>query len=228
MSYGLFSYGTSPYASEPTSGAVTGTINKTNANDTMAAAGTTTIIGSIAKTNANDTMVASGSPTIVGTLAKTNNNDMMAASGSPTIQGSIAKTNNNDTMVASGFLSVTGTINKTNNNDSMVASGTAGAATQAPIAGSGKRHHSIYMIQERANQQARIESRQAPRVEPEPEWVAPVPFVPPAQPILPEVSYAPGPLMTYGGYNPMATMDESDDEQAVAMLIVEMMLQEAL
>ncbi len=58
--------------------------------------------GTVAKTNNNDTSAASGTTTVTGTVAKTNNNDTSAASGTTTVTGTIAKTNANDTCVASG------------------------------------------------------------------------------------------------------------------------------
>lgn len=105
---------------------VSGTLAVTTANDTLSAAGTTTVIGTLAKTNSNDTLAASGKTTILGTLAKTNANDTLAASGSPIVSGSLAKTNNNDTLSASGSVgsAVSGTLSYTNANDTVVASGT--------------------------------------------------------------------------------------------------------
>lgn len=108
---------------------VTGTLAKTNANDTSAASGSPVIVGTLAKTNANDTSAASGTTTVVGTLAKTNANDTSAASGTVGSSGStgtVAYTNANDTSAASGTTTVTGTLARTNANDSVVASGWAG------------------------------------------------------------------------------------------------------
>ena len=114
---------------DPTSTAasgVTGTLTYTNANDTLAAAGTPTLTGSLSKTNNNDTLAAVGTTVIVGTLAKTNNNDTLAASGTTTIPGTLATTNANDTLAASGSVgaTVTGTLAYTNNNDTLAGSGT--------------------------------------------------------------------------------------------------------
>jgi hypothetical protein len=84
-------------------GGVTGTVAYTNANDTSAATGTTTIVGTLARTNANDTSAASGTTTITGTLATTNANDSVVASGSAgAITGTVAYTNNDDTAAAVG------------------------------------------------------------------------------------------------------------------------------
>jgi hypothetical protein len=109
----------------PSGSGSTGTVAKTNANDTSVASGTTTVTGSLAKTNSNDTSVASGTTTVTGSLAKTNANDTSNASGSvgSAVSGSVARTNANDTSVASGTTTVTGSLAKTNANDTSVASG---------------------------------------------------------------------------------------------------------
>jgi hypothetical protein len=103
----------------------TGTVNATNANDTLAATGTVEIPGSLAKTNANDTSAATGSSTVTGSLAKTNANDTLAATGSPVSSGSLAKTNANDTSAATGSPVASGTLAKTNANDTAAAAGTS-------------------------------------------------------------------------------------------------------
>lgn len=133
-------------------GGVSGTLATTNANDTSAASGTTTVTGTLAKTNANDSSSASGTTTVTGTLATTNANDSVtasgdvggnitgtvnytnandtsAASGTTTVTGSLAKTNANDSVSASGTTTVTGSLARTNANDSVVASGAAGTVT---------------------------------------------------------------------------------------------------
>lgn len=118
----------------PSSGGSTGTLATTNANDTSAASGTTTVVGTLAKTNANDTSAASGTTTVVGTLATTNANDSVAASGSvgsAGSSGSLAYTNANDTSAASGTTTVTGTVAYTNANDSVSASGSGGTTAAA-------------------------------------------------------------------------------------------------
>jgi hypothetical protein len=101
----------------------TGTVNATNANDTLAATGTSTVSGSLAKTNSNDTSAATGTPTVTGSLAKTNANDTSAATGSPRVSGSLATTNANDTAAATGSPVSSGSLAKTNANDTSAATG---------------------------------------------------------------------------------------------------------
>ncbi len=138
-------------------GGSTGTVARTNANDTCAASGTTTVVGSVSRTNANDTLSATGTTTIVGTVNRTNSNDTSSASGSPVIVGTLARTNANDTLVASGSVgsaatgsvavtnqndilaasgttTVTGTANVTLNNDTISASGSSGSAVSGTVA----------------------------------------------------------------------------------------------
>lgn len=110
---------------------VSGTLATTNANDTLAAAGSPVISGSLAKTNADDTLVASGSVgnSVTGTVNYTNANDTLAASGSPVISGSLSVTNANDTIAASGTPVVIGSSATTNANDTLVAAGVPGSVT---------------------------------------------------------------------------------------------------
>ncbi len=106
---------------------ILGTVAQTNGNDTVSAAGTTTVVGASATTNAADTVSAAGTTTVTGTTAQTNGNDTSAAAGTTTITGSAAVTNANDTLSAAGFLPTTGTVNVTNGNDTLSATGTGPA-----------------------------------------------------------------------------------------------------
>lgn len=115
-------------AGPASAGGVTGTVAYTNANDTSAASGTTTVVGTLSTTNANDSCAASGSVGggVSGSVAYTNANDTSAASGTTTVVGTLARTNANDTAAASGFAGiVSGTVAYTNANDTAQASGTA-------------------------------------------------------------------------------------------------------
>ncbi|HEU4854390.1 MAG TPA: hypothetical protein VFS89_03780 [Nitrosospira sp.] len=109
-----------------TSSPVTGTLAYTNANDTLAASGKTTVVGTLAVTNASDTVSATGTTTVTGSLAVTNANDTVSATGSPVIVGSLATTNADDTLSASGAVgsAISGTLAVTNADDTVAASGT--------------------------------------------------------------------------------------------------------
>lgn len=105
MTWGVASWGELPWSGEPAAagGGVSGTLATTNANDTSAATGTTTVTGTLAKTNANDSSSASGTTTVTGSLARTNANDSVVASGAAgTVTGTVNVTNDNDTSSASG------------------------------------------------------------------------------------------------------------------------------
>lgn len=104
----------------------TGTVAVTNANDTVSATGTTTVIGTLARTNANDSASASGTTTIIGALATTNANDTCSASGDVggSISGSVAYTNANDSAAGFGTTTVVGTAAPISANDTLAAGGT--------------------------------------------------------------------------------------------------------
>lgn len=115
----------------PPSSGVTGTLAVTTANDTLSAAGTTTVVGTLAKTTANDTLAASGTTTVTGTLAVTTADDTLAASGAvgSDVTGTLAVTTANDTLSAAGTTTVVGTVAVTEAADTLSASGWAGTVT---------------------------------------------------------------------------------------------------
>jgi hypothetical protein len=144
---------------------ISGSANVTNANDTVVASGTTTVVGSLASTNSNDTVSATGTTTVTGTLATTNSDDTVSASGTvgsavtgsanvteqpdtssasgtTTVTGSANVTNADDTSAASGTTTVTGTLSKTNNNDTVSAFGVVGTPSSVtsylPLTGVGR------------------------------------------------------------------------------------------
>ncbi len=143
-------------------GGVTGTVAATNANDTSAASGTTTVTGTLAKSNGGDTSAASGTTTIVGassaanaddtsaasgsvgssgstgTLATTNANDSAAASGTTTATGAVARANGSDAVIASGWVGlISGTVANSNANDTAAAQGIGPAQAQQAFGGGG-------------------------------------------------------------------------------------------
>lgn len=139
------------------SSGVSGTLAKTNTNDTAAITGTTTVLGTLARTNANDGRTISGTTTIVGSVTRTNGNDTasiagsvgspvagtlaktdvadgMVGAGTTTILSTLARTNTNDTMVGAGSVTILGTLAQTNVNDTMVANGSSGTAVFGTLA----------------------------------------------------------------------------------------------
>ena len=97
----------------------TGTLNRTNLNDSLSANGTSTISGNLSRTNNNDVLVATGinDNTIFGVVTVVNLNDTLTSSGQSTSSGTLSTTNSNDTSTGFGTTTVIGTLNKTNAND---------------------------------------------------------------------------------------------------------------
>lgn len=123
-----------PELSTATSSTPTGTLARTNANDTLAATAIAVPNGILARTNANDTSSAAGTTTILSTLARTNFNDTSAASATPVSPGSLTRTNANDTLAASGNTWPSSTLARTNANDTLAASGSVGSAADGSVA----------------------------------------------------------------------------------------------
>lgn len=123
-----------PELTASTSSVPTGTLARTNANDTSSAAGTTTIVSTVARTNANDTSSAQGTTTILSTLARTNANDTLSSAATPVSPGSLARTNANDTLAASGNTWPNSTLATTNANDTLAASGSVGSSPDGSVA----------------------------------------------------------------------------------------------
>jgi hypothetical protein len=112
---------------------VTGTAGLTEAGDTLASSGST-VTGTTALVEANDTAAASGTVVdFTGSVSFTEAGDTLAASGS-TVTGTIAVTEADDTLAASGTFTasgVSGTISVTEANDVLAASGSSTTGTVA-------------------------------------------------------------------------------------------------
>lgn len=139
---------------------VSGAVAYTNANDTLAASGTSEVTGTLAYTNANDVLAGVGTSTVTGILAQSNANDTLSAAGTSTVTGSLATTNANDTIVAAGG-TINGTVDVTNANDTLQAFGTAG--DQQTGGGGGKKRKKT-LIPPRDDRRDRVEERIAATV----------------------------------------------------------------
>ena len=126
--------------SQPWDGAtgITGSLAKTEANDTTSATGSLRLDAAAAITEANDTTSATGSLLLTGALAKTEANDTLSATGTITggITADAAITEANDTLSSSGALPLVGTLTKTEANDTLSSTGSlrldaAAAITEA-------------------------------------------------------------------------------------------------
>lgn len=82
LSYNLDTSSSSPFTLLlGVAGPITGTLNKTNNNDTATASGVNIITGSLNKTNSGDISSGTGVNIITGSSATTNNNDVSTAVG---------------------------------------------------------------------------------------------------------------------------------------------------
>lgn len=120
--YALLSAGAVPAAGGP----VTGTLNLTQANQTISAAGNVPVVGTLNLTQANETLSAAGGPTVAGTLAVTQANQTLSATGtvpSAGITGTLAITQDNQTLGAAGTILVAGTLAVTQANQTLSATG---------------------------------------------------------------------------------------------------------
>jgi len=105
MTFTRSSFGTATFGQDAAAAGTgsTGTLATTNANDSVAASGTTTVVGTLSKTNANDTISANGTTTVTGEISTTNANDSVSASGiSGSITGTVAYINVSDLCAAQG------------------------------------------------------------------------------------------------------------------------------
>ena len=99
----------------PTGGlaAITGTLNVTQAAQTIASAGTVPVVGTLGVTQANQTIVSAGTVLVGGTLGVTQANQTIVAAGGPVVRGTLAVTAANQTIVAAGGPRVGGTLGVT-------------------------------------------------------------------------------------------------------------------
>lgn len=115
---------------------VIGTLNITEANDTLSAAGELPILGSLSVTEANDTISAAGIvDLIIGTLIQTEADDTLLAEGSAgSIIGELSITEDDDTLLAEGFTGTNaiGTLDIIEDDDTVVAFG--GEPQPPPVA----------------------------------------------------------------------------------------------
>jgi hypothetical protein len=91
---------------------VTGTFASTTANDSLAAAGNTTVVGTLSRTLTSDTLTSAGSTTILGSLSRTLADDGLVATGAPgtAIAGSLAATLQGATLAATGTITQVATL----------------------------------------------------------------------------------------------------------------------
>lgn len=150
-----------------TAAGVTGTLNKTEAADTVAATGTVLVKASLTKTEAADTITATGAVTVAAALTKTEAADTVSATGAVLVKGSAAITEGADTIsatgnVTTGSTTVTATANINEAADTVLATGTTSGSV-APISGVGLGGAMVDYARRRSkrNKQARKAQRAA-------------------------------------------------------------------
>jgi hypothetical protein len=100
---------------------ITGTVNVTLGDDTLAASGDLEYIGSVAVTLGDDTLAASGTPIVDGSVNVSLGDDTLAASGTPIVDGSVNVSLDDDTLAASGTPEIIGTVSVTLGDDTLAA-----------------------------------------------------------------------------------------------------------
>ena len=106
------------------SGAITGTLNVTEADDTLASTGALAIAGSLAVTEEGDSLSSTGALSLSGSLAVTEEDDALASTGALAISGSLSVTEDDDTLASEGTSGATGSLNVTEENDTLTATAT--------------------------------------------------------------------------------------------------------
>jgi len=133
-------------------GAITGTLNVTEADDTLASTGALAIAGSLNVTEEGDTLASTGTLPITGSLAVTEEDDALASTGALAITGSLSVTEDGDTLASSGTSGATGSLNVTEEGDTLDSTATITQLVGGGGIGKQKRQRGW------ANERARLEA----------------------------------------------------------------------
>lgn len=132
--------------------AITGTLNVTEADDTLAATGALAIAGSLNVTEEGDSLSSTGTLPITGSLAVTEEDDALTSTGALAISGSLSVTEDDDTLASSGTSGATGSLNVTEEGDTLTATATVTQLVGGGGMGKQKRQRGW------ANERARLEA----------------------------------------------------------------------
>ena len=104
---------------------VSGGLTVTQANETLSAAGTVLVSGTLSQTQANETLSAAGGPRVGGTLSATQANETIAATGGPVVAGTLTTTQAAETLSATGSVisGISGNLNLTQAAQTLSAAG---------------------------------------------------------------------------------------------------------
>lgn len=108
---------------------VTGTLSKTEDNETLSATSTVDIFASLSATEANDTLSATATREVYGTASITDANDTLSATATIDVFGTISRTEDNETVSSTATVLVQASLAATEGNDTL--SSTATIAVQA-------------------------------------------------------------------------------------------------
>jgi hypothetical protein len=104
---------------------ITGTLNVTEADDTLASTGALAISGSLAVTEASDSLAATGALALAGSLAVTEADDTLASTGTLPLAGSLSVTEEGDTLASTSALAISGSLSVTEEGDTLSSTGSA-------------------------------------------------------------------------------------------------------
>jgi hypothetical protein len=120
-----------PAAATDPNGPISGALNATEADDTVAGVATLLIKGTLSQTEAADTVVATGGLPIAATLARTEAGDTVTSTGVLSLTAAAAVIEANDTTAATGGILIQGALSVVEANDTVAA--TASAPIQARL-----------------------------------------------------------------------------------------------
>lgn len=104
---------------------ITGTLNVTEADDTLASTGALAIAGSLSVTEASDSVSSTGALAIAGSLSVTEDSDTVSSTGTLALAGSLSVTEDSDSLSSTGALSISGSLSVTEEGDTLSATGSA-------------------------------------------------------------------------------------------------------
>jgi hypothetical protein len=103
--------------------AITGTLNVTELPDTLTAVARVTVGGTLSQSQAAQTLVANVTVTVTGTLNLPQAANTLVAAGGPRVGGTLNQTQAAQTVTSNGVVTVSGALNRTETNDTLVSVG---------------------------------------------------------------------------------------------------------
>jgi concanavalin A-like lectin/glucanase superfamily protein len=104
-------------------GGIAGTLNVTQAGDTLVSTAAVDIAGTLAATQANDTLTSAVAVAIAGTLSASQADNTLASDVGVVVEGTLTATQADDTLAAAGTVAIAGTLNQSQADDTLSATG---------------------------------------------------------------------------------------------------------